>query len=46
MNRKPRRSAIGLPQGAAHDPAGYKEALKVLGTSNVERDIRQVEAPE
>ena len=28
---------------AAHDTPGYKEALKVLGTGNVERDMRVVE---
>jgi uncharacterized protein (DUF1330 family) len=28
---------------AAHDTAGYREALKVLGTGNVERDMRVVE---
>jgi uncharacterized protein (DUF1330 family) len=26
-----------------HDTPGYKEALKVLGTGNVERDLRIVE---
>jgi uncharacterized protein (DUF1330 family) len=29
---------------AAHDTPAYKEALKTLGTGNVERDIRIVEA--
>lgn len=29
---------------AAHDTPGYREALKVLGTGNVERDMRVVEA--
>ena len=28
---------------AAHDTPGYEEALKVLGTGNVERDMRVVE---
>ncbi len=28
---------------AAHDTAGYKDALKALGTGNVERDVRVVE---
>ena len=28
---------------AAHDGAGYQEALKVLGKGNVERDLRIVE---
>src|ERR1017187_2441143 len=28
---------------AAHDTPAYKEALKTLGTGNVERDIRVVE---
>ena len=28
---------------AAHDTPAYKEALKVLGTGNVERDMRVVE---
>lgn len=28
---------------AAHDTPGYKEALKALGTGNVERDMRVVE---
>ena len=28
---------------ACHDTPAYKEALKVLGTGNVERDIRVVE---
>jgi len=28
---------------ACHDTAAYKEALKVLGTGNVERDMRVVE---
>lgn len=28
---------------AAHDSAGYKEALKALGTGNAERDVRVVE---
>jgi len=28
---------------AAHDTPGYREALKVLGTGNVERDMRVVE---
>lgn len=28
---------------ACHDTPGYKEALKALGTGNVERDIRVVE---
>lgn len=28
---------------AAHSTPGYQEALKVLGTDNVERDIRVVE---
>lgn len=31
---------------AAHDTPGYKEALRVLGSGNVERDMRVVEAPE
>jgi uncharacterized protein (DUF1330 family) len=30
---------------AAHDSPGYTEALKILGTGNVERDIRVVEGP-
>ena len=28
---------------AAHDTPAYKEALKVLGTGNIERDMRVVE---
>jgi uncharacterized protein (DUF1330 family) len=28
---------------AAHDKSAYKEVLKVLGTGNVERDMRVVE---
>jgi len=28
---------------AAHDTPAYKEALKALGTGNVERDVRVVE---
>jgi uncharacterized protein (DUF1330 family) len=28
---------------AAHDSAGYKEALKALGTGSAERDVRVVE---
>lgn len=28
---------------AAHDTPAYKEALKVLGTGNVERDMRVIE---
>ena len=28
---------------AAHESPGYKEALKALGTGNVERDLRVVE---
>jgi uncharacterized protein (DUF1330 family) len=28
---------------ACHDTPGYKEALKALGTGNVERDLRIVE---
>ena len=28
---------------ACHDTPAYKEALKALGTGNVERDIRVVE---
>ena len=28
---------------AAHDTPAYKEALKVLGTGNIERDMRIVE---
>lgn len=28
---------------AAHDTPAYKEALKTLGTGNVERDMRVVE---
>ena len=28
---------------ACHDTAGYQEALKILGTGNVERDMRVVE---
>jgi uncharacterized protein (DUF1330 family) len=28
---------------AAHDTPAYKEALKTLGTGNVERDVRVVE---
>ena len=28
---------------ACHDSPGYKEALKALGTGNVERDMRVVE---
>ena len=28
---------------ACHDTPAYKEALKVLGTGNVERDMRVVE---
>lgn len=28
---------------AAHDSAGYKDALKALGTGNAERDVRVVE---
>lgn len=28
---------------AAHDTPGYRQALKVLGTGNVERDLRIVE---
>jgi uncharacterized protein (DUF1330 family) len=28
---------------AAHDTPGYKEALKALGTGNIERDMRVVE---
>ena len=28
---------------AAHDTPAYQEALKVLGTGNVERDMRVVE---
>jgi len=30
---------------ACHDTPGYKEALRLLGTGNVERDMRVVEAP-
>jgi uncharacterized protein (DUF1330 family) len=28
---------------AAHDTPAYKEALRVLGTGNIERDMRMVE---
>jgi uncharacterized protein (DUF1330 family) len=28
---------------AAHESPGYKEALKALGTGNIERDMRVVE---
>ncbi len=28
---------------SAHDTPGYKEALKALGTGNIERDMRVVE---
>jgi uncharacterized protein (DUF1330 family) len=28
---------------AAHDTPAYQEALKVLGTGNIERDMRVVE---
>jgi uncharacterized protein (DUF1330 family) len=28
---------------AAHDTPAYKEALKALGTGNIERDMRVVE---
>ena len=31
---------------AAHDSPAYKEALKALGTGNVERDMRIVEGTE
>jgi len=31
---------------AAHDSAGYQEALRALGTGNVERDMRVVEGVE
>jgi uncharacterized protein (DUF1330 family) len=31
---------------AAHDTPGYREALRVLGTGNVERDLRIVEGVE
>jgi len=37
----------GLAQAlAVHDGAGYQEALKALGTGNVERDMRVVEGAE
>jgi uncharacterized protein (DUF1330 family) len=29
---------------ACHETPGYKEALRLLGTGNVERDMRVVEA--
>jgi uncharacterized protein (DUF1330 family) len=31
---------------AAHDSAGYQEALRALGTGNVDRDMRVVEGAE
>ena len=31
---------------AAHDTAGYQEALRALGTGNVDRDMRVVEGAE
>ena len=30
---------------AAYDTPGYRQAIKALGTDNVERDMRIVEAP-